>query len=226
MEAQKKNLEGIVISDHFGPYFVGGNLFQSFAGIANIRNIPDEINDIKIINGVEIDIIDKMGNLAFFDHYFPFDSSESVLERLVKKCSMIIASYHQFGNLTLTSLENTNMLISVLSNPDVHVLGHCDRIPGKFEELAVIQTAKKLNKVIELNTHSFNKDKMAQERIKRIAILCAENDTKVTIGSDAHFATDIGNFSAIKNMLTSISFPEELLINTSVGKIYDFLNQH
>lgn len=34
-EAQNKGLEAIVITDHFGPFFLNGSLFQTFASITN-----------------------------------------------------------------------------------------------------------------------------------------------------------------------------------------------
>lgn len=66
--------------------------FLNFASITNIRNIAKFYTDLKIISGAEIDIVDKEGNLAFFD----FDSKQSILDRLFSKIDLVIASYHQF----------------------------------------------------------------------------------------------------------------------------------
>lgn len=93
-----KGLEAIAITDHFGPRYTSENLFSDFASITNIRNIAKFYTDLKIISGAEIDIVDKEGNLAFFDSFFDFDSKQSILDKLFSKIDLVIASYHQFDS--------------------------------------------------------------------------------------------------------------------------------
>lgn len=211
--AQKKDLEAVVITDHFGPHFLSSSLFQMYAGITNIRNMPSTINKIEVLNGAEVDIIDKYGNLAFFDSYFPFEEHLSVLELLYKKTAFFIASFHNLDGFKLTGLETTKMLVSVLGNPYVDVLGHCDRINTKFDEIEVIKEAKWRNKVIEFNCHSFNQKDFSREKLRKLALLCAQEGVKISVGSDAHFATQVGDFGKMINFFQEIDFPEKLIIN-------------
>ena len=47
--------------------------------------------------------------------------------------------------------------------------------------------------------------------------------TSVIIDSDAHIAADVGNHQAAHEMLTSMGFPEELVVNTSVDKLREYI---
>lgn len=224
--AEMSNLDGIVITDHFGPYFSEGNLFQSYAGITNIRNVSKDISNMKVFSGVEIDIVDKYGHLAYFDTYFNFNKNRTVLDLLTSKCEVVIASYHFFDDWNLSSDQCTNMLVNVLENSRVHILGHCDRIPYKFNLDEVIKTAQKSNKAIELNCGSIDKNLNTKDFIKVLLKKCKKENVYISIGSDAHYCSQVGNFGKIKKILLDEDFPEELIINKSLESFNQFIELH
>lgn len=221
--AKRNGIKILVITDHFGPYFLNGNLFQHYASICNLRHIDENIYGIKFIVGIEIDIIDKYGNLAFNNQYFPFDRNENVCAKLLNKVKIVIASYHAFDFENSTD-ENTEMLLNVVQNPKVNILGHCDRIKNKFDMDVVIPDAVKNKKIIELNCASLEGDSKMADSLKRLAVKCAEYNALVSIGSDAHFAYKIGDFNKMLQMLNSIQFPIELIINTTEEKFLSIIN--
>lgn len=223
-EAKKKGIRGIVITDHFGPMFLNGSLFQHYAAIANMRHINSSYYGVNIISGVEIDIVDKEGNLAFYDTYFTFDQNKSVCNKLLDKVDVVIASCHEL-EYQYTYHENTEMLLKVLTNPKVNILGHCDRMKESFDVNCVLKLAKELNKIIELNSNSIDYTGKDNKRFMELAIKCAENNVMVSVGSDAHFAYEIGNFSIITKILQDINFPKQLIINTSLNKFINCISK-
>lgn len=224
--AEKNNLDGMVITDHFGPYFSEGNLFQSYAGITNIRNVRRSILNLEVFSGVEIDIVDKFGHLAYFDTFFNFNKEKSILDLLTSKCEVIIASYHYFDDWKLSNDECTKMLINVLKNPQVHILGHCDRIPYGFDLDEVIKTAKEFNKAIELNCGSMDKSLTTRNFTKALLQKCKKEGVYISVGSDAHYCSQVGNFSNAKQLLFEVGFPENLIINRSIESFKKFIELH
>lgn len=222
--AKLNGIESFVVTDHFGPYFLNGSLFQHYAAICNMRHINEKINDIRIITGVEIDIIDKEGNLAFYDSYFSFDKKKCVCEKLLEKVEVVIASCHEFEH-QYNYFENTEMFINAMKNPKVNILGHCDRITQTFDINEVLSMAKKKNKIIELNCSSLEGSDLMAQRLKELAIKCAENSVMVSVGTDAHFAYKIGDFTKIKQLLNNINFPVELIVNTNYEKFFNCLSK-
>ena len=68
--------------------------------------------------------------------------------------------------------------------------------------------------LIEINNSSFTTSRVGSySNCTEIALLCKKYNAKLIINSDAHFCTLIGEFTEAINMLESIDFPEELIIN-------------
>jgi len=48
----------------------------------------------------------------------------------------------------------------------------------------------------------------------------------VVIGSDAHIEEEVGNFRRARNIIAKAEFPEELVINTSIDKLYGYIGNN
>jgi putative hydrolase len=213
-QAAQKGLACIAITDHFGPTFLSSNLFQTVVGITNIRTLPKSIHGVRVLAGVEIDILAPEGKLAYEDTYLPFDPQQTAADRVLDACEVVIASYHAFGP-PMTPEQNTQMLLQVLRHPKVHILGHCDRVPGGFDMDVVVTAANENGKIIELNCHSVTLRPQLQQTIRALAETCKRHGTTVVISGDAHNAYEVGAFDNMVNMLREIDFPEELILNRS-----------
>lgn len=224
-EGIKRGLEGIIITEHFGPMYSGQNTFDYYAGITNIRNISNYIKDLKIINGVEIDIVSKYGDLAFENEYFDFDKKDTIANKLFSKVNFVIASYHNFDMENNNDIDITETLLRVIENKNVHVLGHIDRIQKKYNIEEIVKYAKKYNKAIEVNELSLKKDSSIN-KIVEILKLCKKYNVNISIGSDAHISSQVGDFSKSVELLKKINFPENLIINKNLDSLTRFLNFH
>lgn len=221
--AKKRGLRGIAVTDHFGPNYLSGSLFQHYAGISNINNYKHIDDKIQIISGVEIDILDDKGTLAFDHTYFPFDEQNSVAAKLMEKCSVKIASYHELGK-TYNFEENTEMLYHVVHDPRVTILGHCDRLKNFFDVDYILDEVNTMNKAVELNCYTLERGNAKEtEQLKEMIRKVIKKNVPVTIGSDAHIALEIGRFEKMKNLLCAMKFPPELVVNSNIDKFLEFI---
>lgn len=220
--AKIKGIDCLTITDHFGPFFTNESVFQSYAGITNLSRVSKAFDDVNIIVGVEIDIVNKKGDLAYFDRYFSFDNDLSIGEKLCRQCEVIIASYHDFYE-PLSYEENTEMIMNVIDNPFVHILGHLDRVPGDMNIKKIVSHARDKNKIIEINASTFYL-KNESQKLENLIKLCMELETYVTIGSDAHIANEIGSFEEVISYLTKIKFPKKLIISNNETKFIQSIN--
>jgi putative hydrolase len=53
--------------------------------------------------------------------------------------------------------------------------------------------------------------------------LCKKYGVSISLGSDAHVADDVANFTHAKELLAITEFPSELIINTSKEKFKQFI---
>lgn len=204
-EASDKKLKAIGISDH-GPAMPGGaHLFHFF----NLRVVPKEVYGVRVLKGVEANILDVKGSL---------DVPNECLEQL----DYAIASLHppciKFGTIE----ENTNAVINAMKNPFVKIIGHPDdsRFPLDYEK--VVKAAKENQVLLEVNNSSLNVNGYragAWENTRTMLTLCKEQNVKVILGSDAHISFHVGEFTNCLKVIEEVGFPEDLIENVNQSLI-------
>lgn len=203
--AKEKHLKFLGISDHAVTMPGGPHIFH----FNNLRVIPKEVQGIRILKGIEANIMDFNGNI---------DVPKEVLESL----DYVIASLHppciEFG----TKEENTNAVIKAMENPHIKIIGHPDdnRYPLDYEK--VVRAAKENSVLLEVNNSSLRPNgyrEGAWDNAKTMLELCKEYKVKVIFNSDAHICYDVGEFSNCLKLIKEIDFPESLVINFNENDI-------
>lgn len=112
-----------------------------------------------------------------------------------------------------------NEKVCFISHPDD------DHTPLDYELL--VQAAKKYHVALEVNNNTFRrKEKRLNclENYRKMLSLCMEYSSPVIVSSDAHDPSMVGDFSLAMEFLDKIGFDETLILNTNVGKFYDFIH--
>lgn len=204
--AQKKGLEIIAVTDH-GISMEGSPHRYYFL---NMSSFPSIIDGVRVLKGVEANIIDFEGNI---------DMPEKILERL----DIVIASFHDICIEPGTQKQNTEALIKALENPFVDIIGHPDNPVFEFDIDEVAAAAKQYGKLLEMNNKSFYVRKGAEKYTEKIAVTAKKYGTKLSCGSDAHSSFEVGDFDIIEKIFNECDIPEEIIINTSKEKVLNHL---
>ena len=181
----------------------------SHAYFANLHVIPDELFGVRVLKGVELNILDFEGTI---------DLDERTLERL----DISIASLHIPCISPGTEAENTRACIRAMENPLVDILGHPGdpRYPLKYKE--IFKAAKETGTLLEINNASLVPGGFragSEENIISLLKMAMKEEVPVVVGSDAHFYTGIGDIHFVEKLMENIAFPEELVLNTNVEKL-------
>ncbi len=207
--AYEKGLQVYGFSEH-APAMKGGPHAFFFG---NLPVLPGEYKGMRILKGVEANIMDLNGTL-------------DLSEKLMKKLDYVIASFHVACIASGTAEENTDCLIKVMDNPLVKIIGHPDdsRYPLEYERL--VPAAKEKGILLEVNNSSLNPTSVrvgAVENVTKYLQLCKELEVPVILGTDSHYAPHVGDFSSIERILEQLDFPEELIVNTSIEKLKKYI---
>ena len=207
--AADKGLEMIGITDH-GPAMPGAPHIYHFG---NMRILPDELFGVRILKGVEANVIDRAGTL---------DLSAERLAPL----DIVLAGLHSLCSPEGSSAENTEMMINAIKNPWVDVLVH----PGNPEFLidaeAVVQAAVEYDVAIEINNSSLKLSRIgSRPYCEKILSLAKEHKAKLIVGTDSHFALSIGNFSEAIALLEKYEIDPNMVLNTSIASIEKHLSR-
>ena len=169
----------------------------------NLRVIPREINGVTILRGCEANVLDSEGTI-------------DIAEDERKSIDYMIASLHEPIFEPASLEDNTKaMLNAVDKNKEIEILGHLGNPNYDLDYEALVKKAKEKNIMIEINNSSMlgMSRQGSAGTCTNIAKLCMKYGTKIILTSDAHICFAIGNFDSSIEMLKSINFPEELIMN-------------
>lgn len=207
--ASRRGMKVFGCSDH-APAMPGACHYYHFI---NFKVLPRTLFGMKLLMGVELNIMDYEGNV---------DLDQELLSSL----DYSIASLHTPCIESGTMAQNTAAYLGAMKNPAIHIIGHPDddRYPIDYE--ALVCAAKENGKLLEVNNSSLNPmsfRKGARENYRKMLGLCAHYKTPVIVNSDAHCEGDSGSHEFAFGLLRELDFPEELVVNTSLGLLAGYI---
>lgn len=210
--ANQKGLKLIAMTDH-AP---GMKNTAPRAFFTNYHVLPNFLHNVEILHGAELNIMD-------------YDGTVDLQEDILKTLDIAIASLHppciSFG----TKEENTKACIKAMENPFVDILGHPGDPRYPIDVKKIVQTSKETKCLLEINNASLVPSgfrKGSDIIIEQILHYAMKYEVPIVLGSDAHFYTQIGDFTYCNSLLEKIDFPDELVINTSVEKLKKALKRN
>ena len=208
--AYQKGLEIFAITEH-APAMPGSCQRIYFT---NYRVLPRKYKTMTVLYGVELNILDFQGHVDLPDS-------------LLKEMDVTLASIHPPCFVSGTVEENTAAYIGAMKNPYINIIARPDdsRFPVNYEWL--VKAAKEYHVVLEVNNTSLSPSSFRgdprqcyQEMLK----LCMKYQVPVVMDSDAHVDLMAGNHAYALEMLQMVNFPEELVLNSQSGMLYDYIN--
>lgn len=179
----------------------------------NFKVIPRTLFGIKIMMGVELNILDYKGSV---------DLRPALLERMDYAVASIHDPCYECGSMA----ENTNAYIGAIENPLIHIIGHPDdgRFPVDYDTIAA--AAAENHTLLEVNNsslHPLSGRQNARENYRILLEYCKRYRTSVILDSDAHMETDVGNHSRVWELIRELDFPEELIVNSSMDRLLPYI---
>ena len=213
LEAISKGIKTIGISDHGYKHLTYGiKLNDIYKMREEIDKLNDKYSNIKVLLGMECNILDNRGNIDIND-------------KIIENCDYIMAGYH-FAS-TPTSLKsmlnhcnnymikndkskeyNTESIINAMKNNNIFIITHPgDKGDVYIEEIAKV--AKDTDTRLEINSsHGFlNTNQLA--KIKNIG-------NKFIVGSDAHIPQNVGNFDLAMKIIKESNLDLSLVENIKI----------
>lgn len=179
----------------------------------NLRVVPRVVDGVGILRGVEANIRDIDGLLDL-----PGDRTEGL--------DLVLAAFHEPVFEPRTSEEHTLALVNTIKRGQADIIAHPGNPSFPIDIETVVQAAIDYDVALEINNSSFSVSRRGS-RPYCLAIAEAARDMGATLvmGSDAHFAPSLGDFSEAFELIEEVGFPQERLLNTSPRTFLDFLER-
>lgn len=205
-EAAKKGLEAVAVTDH-GPEQKDSPKVGHFG---NLCAVPEVVSGVRVLGGCEANILDGTGRIDIPEFY-------------LKRLDFVVAGIHSIYYYKPAGGDHTSTYLGVLNNPYVDMISHSGFPYYAYDIDAVVKKAKELGKLIEINNASHKVRPNNIERCAEIAKACKKYGTGVAVNSDSHFCTTVGEVSDALELLKSVDFPEELIMNRDLKTLRGFL---
>ncbi len=206
VQAQELGISLLAITNH-GPATPDGAHPWHFA---NLCCIPRKIGNLYVLRGAEANLID-------------YDGTVDLAERVLNRLDWVIASIHGPSLLPGTKEEHTNTYIKALENPLIDMLAHTGSPVYSYDIDAVLEVAKKYDKVIEINNNTFRIRPKNAENCRLIARRCAELGVKVAITTDAHSLYELGDTEKAWSLAMEAGIREEQIVNLTAERFLSYL---
>ena len=208
--AADKGLEVLGITEH-GPSIEGTCPLLYFR---NMFVVPRQMYGIRLLMGCEINILDTTGRL---------DLDDSYLDMLDIRIAGIHVRCWKGG----TREENTEAMLKVIRNPKIHIISHPGDGTAELDFRPLVLAAKESHTLLEINNHTLapvRKKNKARDNFLEILRLCKCYEVPLILGSDAHVSFQIADYSHLYPLLAETEFPDELVMNYSPAKFFEYLN--
>src|SRR5699024_6255768 len=181
--------------------------------IYHIRNqviIPEKICGVKILKGVESNILDQEGQL-------------DVSDEILKKLDVVLAGLHDACIEPWNVEGNTKALIRAMENENVDIISHPGNPKFPIDKEKFVLKANETNTLVEINNSSFRTSREgSRENCRDIALLCKKHNVPVIVNSDSHISFDVGRVDKAIDLLKDIEMPEELIINACIDRFENY----
>lgn len=176
----------------------------------NQRVLPDELNGVRILRGVEANIMNVDGELDMPTYVYA-------------GMEWVNASLHEAVFRTQSRHAHTQAMIRAMETQLVDAIAHPGNPNFPIDAEAVVDAAVLHGVAIELNNSSLNGSRKGSEPFcLTIAELAKEKGANISTGSDAHFASDIGNLSSVQKIIEQVGIPEAQVVTSSAERFEAF----
>ena len=223
--AQKMRLKYLAITDHI---YNDGTENEIKNEATRLKYLEKEINSnfeeqkVYVIGGAEFNIAQKLDQWEKLKklkwrpiglHGFNLDIKTLSLNELVMEFEKA-AEYHN----AFAHIERELHKIDHYRHSD-----NLDLEVQKFFD-SMIEIAKYKNKFLEVNESSIrNRESGNVEKIRYWLTIAKVNKCRICLGTDSHYSSRVGKFPLAINLINSVEYPKELILNCNEDQIKKIL---
>ncbi len=206
-EAKRKGIKLFATTDH-GPDMADAPHFWHFV---NLRVLPRMHDGVGILRGIEANMKNIQGEIDYFGEYH-------------QQLDIILAGFHEPVFPPSNEETHTQTMVNTIASGMVDVITHPGNPNYPIDIEQVVAAAVKYNVALEVNNSSFATSRKGSEANCLAIIQAAKaQGAQLVLGSDAHVAFDLGEFSLALELIEQAEFPHERILNRTPEALLSFL---
>ena len=205
-------MEVIGILEH-GPDLESTNADENY--FSTLCRVPRLINGVRLLRGVESNIIDEKGNI---------DVSKNMLRDL----DYIMVGFHKNAGYEDSGVKkNTEAMVGAIKSGKVDIITHPFMTAQyKFDMKKIAEEACKNKVLLEINLHYIREKKLLEDTISNLKIIVKtvkKYKQKVILNSDSHNIWELGDDSSLGPVKKKIGLTDDMIINNYPKELFRLL---
>ncbi len=202
--ARERGLAALAVTDH-GPA-VGGRINSVF-----FDRLHEPVAGIRLLKGVESNLGPRPGTTDF-----PLAH--------VRHCDVALLGIHSNTPRGLAPEQYTDLLLATLeAHPFLDIVTHANSAEYPVAMGRLVRGVRDLGRAIELNNSKVALARVDDDVTAALLEACANDACPVVVSSDAHTLDEIGSDEAIRPLMSRLTFPEELVLNSTAARAFAFI---
>lgn len=201
-QARKLKMKIIGISDH------GPENFSTLADLVYFKEmtrLPEVINGVRVLKGVEANIIDSLGSI-------------DIPDRIIEKLDFIMAGLHNGTPYKHNSEKiNTQAIIKTIKSGKVDIITHpFVKRDFPLDIKKVSEVACEHGVLLELNLSYLAERRVSAGILESLKIMIGtvrRHRKKIIVSSDAHNIWELADDTMLKKYKKQIGLTDDLIIN-------------
>lgn len=212
-QAKELGMDAIGIAEH-GPALQWNNADEWY--FITLCRIPEYVNGVRILKGVEANVLDGKGNIDATD-------------RMLKELDYIIVGFHEkTGYKDLGKKKNTEAMVRAIKSGKVDIVSHPFRTNIYDHDVKkVYEEACRHKVLLEINLDWIKEHKIRHDTLQNLKDLVKtvkKHKQKVIVNSDSHNVWELGDDSSLKKIKKKIGLTDNLIINNYPKELFKLLN--
>ncbi len=201
-QAKKLNMKVIGISDH------GPNLPHVLSGahFFSIRRLPPVIDGVRVLKGIELNIINEKGDI---------DLSDELLKDLDYNLAAIHADTGGFKSNNIKI--NTQAFVNAIKSGKVKIISHPFHTEVETLIEPIAEAACQNNVLLELDLEYIKprkKNEKDMEKLRKMIQIVKKYNKKLIVNSDSHNLWDLADDTVLTpKLMKEIGLTKAMIIN-------------
>ncbi|HMB02000.1 MAG TPA: PHP domain-containing protein, partial [Spirochaetota bacterium] len=205
--AHELGLKGLAITDH-GPA-VGGRINSVF-----FERLAQPVPGIRLLKGIEANPLARdYSRLDIPSQFLPY-------------MDIILVGIHQNIPAGKAPGYYTDIYITLMKdNPAVDIITHPAQTAYPVEYPRLTRAARQYGVALEINNSKTSLKRVPDTQTGKLIKFCKKNRCQIAVNSDAHVLNEIGRDDSVRPIIKELAFPEELIINSTAAKAFNFIKE-
>ncbi|MBD3321994.1 MAG: PHP domain-containing protein [Chitinivibrionales bacterium] len=205
-EAKKRGLAAIAITDH-------GPALNSRIPPPFFDRLVDPVPGIKLLKGMEANLVSLSGDIDFPESKLPYVDI------------VLLGIHHKLLEHDDRAAYTSALIAAITRHPWIDIITHPETPDYPLDLEQVAEAARNHGVAMEINNSKILCDRFDVSCMKKAITVYKDIGCRTAVCSDSHVVNEIGGDDAVRPLVESAGYPQELIVTRNAASALGFIEE-